>query len=110
MAPIEPDFQEFLAASDWAAPASRAVASNTTGQLHDGTETGLIERLTRQISGTVRWVDNMHTLLDASSDRILEVGPGRPLRGFFRGLGDALGDRRLDAVTNLVSARNAFEG
>ncbi len=110
MATIEEDFHAFLrqTAADWNAAPSAQVASNTTGGLHDGTLPGLLDRLTRQISGTVHWVDNMHTLLDATPDRIVEVGPGRPLRGFFRGLADKMGQRSLDAVTNLTSAGHAF--
>jgi len=48
----------------------------------------------------------MHTLLD-EAERVIEVGPGRPLRGFFRGM-EMLGDTPLDAVTNLTSAHHAF--
>jgi [acyl-carrier-protein] S-malonyltransferase len=110
MAPIERGFRTLLSevSTGWDVAKSAQVASNTTGGLHDGTQTRLLDNLTRQISGTVRWVDNMHTLLSAAPDRVVEIGPGRPLRGFFRGLGDALGDRPLDAVTNLASAQHAF--
>jgi [acyl-carrier-protein] S-malonyltransferase/trans-AT polyketide synthase/acyltransferase/oxidoreductase domain-containing protein len=108
MKPIEPGFRSLLFDSSrhWKLDNSDKVASNTTGGMHDAD--GLIDRLTRQISGTVQWVDNMHTLCDLRAERIVEIGPGRPLRGFFRGLGDKLGDTRLDAVTNLTSARQAL--
>jgi malonyl CoA-acyl carrier protein transacylase len=108
MAPIEADFHARLKEIAWNGPPSARVTSNATGQMHDGSVSGLTERLTAQISGTVRWVDNMHTLLAASPARIIEIGPGRPLRGFFRTMGSALGDRPLDAITNLVSARRAL--
>ena len=111
MAPIEPGFRSVLfdAASTWACERSTCVASNTTGGLHDGTRDGLINRLTDQISGTVRWVDNMKTLCSLDADRILEIGPGRPLRGFFRGMTSALGTTAVESITNLVSARRALE-
>lgn len=111
MAEIEPGFRSLLydAATHWNASNSRLVASNTTGQMHDGDLEGLIDRLTRQISGTVRWVDNMKTLCALKPQRIIEIGPGRPLRGFFRGMGDALGTSSLDAITNLSSARRTLE-
>jgi len=111
MAEIEPGFRSLLfdAATHWNAESSRRVASNTSGQMHDGDLEGLIDRLTRQISGTVRWVDNMKTLCALRPQRIIEIGPGRPLRGFFRGMGSAMGDATLDAVTNLSSARRALE-
>ena len=111
MKPIEPGFRSVLydAAADWSPEHSAKVVSNTTGALHDGTADGLISRLTEQISGTVRWVDNMRTLCDMDAERILEIGPGRPLRGFFRGMHDAMGDTTLESITNLVSARRALE-
>ena len=111
MQPIEPGFRAVLydAAAGWDCERSSCVVSNTTGGLHDGSMDGLIDRLTLQISGTVRWVDNMQTLCSLEADRILEIGPGRPLRGFFRGMRDAMGSTSLDAITNLVSARRALE-
>ena len=111
METIEPGFRSVLydAASSWNCDRSACVVSNTTGALHDGTKEGLIDRLTSQISGTVRWVDNMHTLCSLKADRIVEIGPGRPLRGFFRGMSDAMGTTSLEAITNLVSARRALE-
>jgi [acyl-carrier-protein] S-malonyltransferase/trans-AT polyketide synthase/acyltransferase/oxidoreductase domain-containing protein len=106
MAPIEADFRALLAGLSWSAPASAMVVSNTSGTMHDGSLQGLLERLTGQISGTVRWVDCMLTLLQ-QADRVIEVGPGRPLRGFFRSL-EELGQTPLHAVTNLPSARHAL--
>ncbi len=106
MAPIEPGFREVLSKAGWDAAASTQVVSNTTGAMHDGSLQGLLDRLTAQISGTVRWVDCMHTLLKGAG-RIIEVGPGRPLRGFFRGLA-ATGETPLHAITNLASARHAL--
>lgn len=62
------------------------VASNYLGTFHPVDATGIRENLVRQISGTVRWVDNMRELA-ARAERIIEVGPGRPLSGFFREIG-----------------------
>jgi [acyl-carrier-protein] S-malonyltransferase/trans-AT polyketide synthase/acyltransferase/oxidoreductase domain-containing protein len=106
MAPIEPGFRALLEAEDWQPKAAKRVACNTTGTMHTGARDDLIDALTVQISGTVRWVDCMHTLIEGA-DRIYEVGPGRPLRGFFRGL-PALGQIPLHSVTNLTSARHAL--
>ncbi|MEC8192922.1 MAG: ACP S-malonyltransferase [Myxococcota bacterium] len=108
---IEPGFQAVLydAATHWACERSTVVASNTTGGFHDGSTAGLVERLTCQISGTVRWVDNMTTLCNTNPSRILEIGPGRPLRGFFRGMAETLGSTPIESITNLASARRALE-
>ena len=110
MAEIEPGFRSLLfdSAVNWNSGKSRVVASNTTGAMHDGDIEGLVDRLTRQVSGTVRWVDNMATLCSKQPETIIEIGPGRPLRGFFRGMGDALGGTSIEAITNLTSARRAL--
>ena len=104
MASIEPPFRIALESSlpKWTPEASRTVLSNTTGDFHDGNAEGLVDRLTRQISGTVCWVQNMHSVVDIEPDLIVEVGPGRPLRGFFRGI-----DQTVVSITNLVSAQRA---
>ncbi len=62
------------------------VTSNFSGGFH-GCDRALVQdRLVRQLSGTVQWRANMNTLAQAAH-RILEIGPGRPLRGFFATLG-----------------------
>jgi malonyl CoA-acyl carrier protein transacylase len=105
MASIEPAFREALEASAdrWASKESCRVLSNTSGALHDGSREGLVERLCRQISGEVRWTQNMKVIVNHEPRRIIEVGPGRPLRGFFRGIGES-----VISITNLVSARRAL--
>jgi len=110
MEPIEAGFRGVLfdATTCWAPERSTVVASNTTGGMHLGTRDDIIEQLTRQISGTVRWVENMNTLVAMAPERIIEIGPGRPLRGFFRTVPGATGDIQLDSITNLVSARRAL--
>lgn len=110
MQPIEPGFRSLLfdASRSWNAGASIKVVSNTTGEMHDGTLDNLVEQLTKQISGTVRWVDNMTTLCGLPADRVIEIGPGRPLRGFFRGMREQMQDRPLEAITNLTSAQRAL--
>lgn len=82
---IEPAFREALAAETFDAPRARAVTSNFTGGFHTGEREDLVEALTRQIGGAVRWIDNM-TLL-AEGGAVLEVGPGRPLTRFFKDSG-----------------------
>ncbi len=110
MSEIEPGFRSLLfdAAVHWNADRSRLVASNTTGKMHDGDIEGLVDRLTRQISGTVRWVDNMKALCNKQPESIIEIGPARPLRGFFRGLSDEVGNTNIEAITNLTSARRSL--
>ena len=89
MAEIEPGFRPALRCSH---PLERQQQPhrglNTTGAMHDGDLEGLIDRPTRR-SPVVRWVDNMQTLSALAPSRIIEISPGRPLRGFFRGWGRA---------------------
>jgi [acyl-carrier-protein] S-malonyltransferase len=88
MAVIEPRFREVLEGSRGNIDAPRAafVTSNFTGGFHDADTSAVIDRLVRQISGTVRWRSNMEALA-ARSARVIEIGPGRPLRAFFKTLG-----------------------
>ncbi len=88
MQSIEPAFRSEL---DKAAPSfnlahASKVTSNLTGDFHQADAAALVDALTRQISGTVDWIRNMRVLV-AAAKQIYEVGPNRPLRGFFKTLG-----------------------
>lgn len=100
MAGIEPAFARLLDAARTRLDAARAalVTSNFSGGFHEPDAGSVVERLVRQISGTVRWRGNMEALA-ARSKRILEVGPGRPLRAFFKTLGV-----EVQAITDVRSA------
>jgi len=105
MATIEPGFRQRLVASapTWRPELADRVLSNVSGGLHAPRADALIDALTRQISSPVRWVANMETIAAAEPARILEIGPARTLRGFFRRV-------RISAtsITNRVTARRAF--
>lgn len=105
MAPIEDGFRILLEGSSvtWDPTHTAKVASNFSGGFYPEQDTAaVVTGLTRQISGEVRWVDNMNALRDGA-DRILEIGPKRPLRGFFRTVGVT-----VEAITNLTMARRAL--
>lgn len=86
MREVEEKFASALAGVVLRPENAARVASNYTGKFHSPDAAAIRENLLRQISGTVRWVDNMRELA-ARADRIVEVGPGRPLSGFFREIG-----------------------
>ena len=100
---IEDAFAGHLASVKLDLSRAPAVASNFTGGFHEATADSVRERLVRQIAGTVRWVDNMQALAPRAK-QIVELGPGRPLTGFFKELGIA-----TVAVRNLREAERAFQ-
>jgi [acyl-carrier-protein] S-malonyltransferase/trans-AT polyketide synthase/acyltransferase/oxidoreductase domain-containing protein len=104
MAPIEPAFADVLAQSSasWDAASAPSVTSNLTGGFHDADLPLLCVRLVGQISGTVRWQQNMHALV-AQPSRIIEIGPGRPLRGFFKSIGVS-----VESVVDVRSAERVL--
>jgi [acyl-carrier-protein] S-malonyltransferase/trans-AT polyketide synthase/acyltransferase/oxidoreductase domain-containing protein len=101
---VEPDFHSALLAEAAAfhPECARAVTSNYLGGFHDGTLAGLVDALVHQISGSVRWTEDMRVLA-ADGARIVEIGPNRPLSRFFKELGiDSI------AVLNVKAAEKAF--
>jgi len=105
MAPIEPAFAAVLEAASarWDAAGAPCVTSNLTGAFHDADLAALRTRLVRQISATVRWRSNMHALTDRPT-RVIEVGPGRPLRGFFKTIGVP-----VESITDVRSAARVLD-
>ena len=59
------------------------VAANVTGHLVTTAET-VREALVRQVTGAVRWVDCMHSLLNGGATVFVEAGPGKVLGGLLR--------------------------
>jgi [acyl-carrier-protein] S-malonyltransferase len=59
------------------------VAANVTGGLVT-TADAARDALIRQVTGAVRWVDCVRTLIGASPDVFIEVGPGKVLTGLMK--------------------------
>jgi [acyl-carrier-protein] S-malonyltransferase len=87
MRPVEMHFEEVLrdAEKNFNAHNARHVTSNFTGDFHGDRWKNIINSLVQQVSSVVRWKDNMRRLV-AKTNAIYEVGPGRPLRDFFKTL------------------------
>ena len=87
MRPVEMHFEEILrnVGKNLSAHNARHVTSNYTGDFHNDRREDIINNLVRQISSVVQWKDNMRRLV-AKTNAIFEVGPGRPLRDFFKTL------------------------
>ncbi len=85
MQPVEMHFAEILrdAGEKINAHNARNVTSNYTGDFHSERRQTIVHSLVQQVSSVVRWKDNMRRLV-AKTNAIFEVGPGRPLRDFFK--------------------------
>jgi [acyl-carrier-protein] S-malonyltransferase/trans-AT polyketide synthase/acyltransferase/oxidoreductase domain-containing protein len=78
------------------------VTSNFTGGFHSDDISGIREKLVNQLSNTVHWRDNMRSLA-AKAEEIYEIGPGRPLRDFFKTIGVT-----CQSITGLAAAEKIF--
>ena len=80
------------------------VTSNFTGAFHSDDILGIREKLVNQISNTVQWRKNMQSLAE-KVEEIYEIGPGRPLRDFFKTIGVT-----CQSITGLAAAEKIFSG
>jgi [acyl-carrier-protein] S-malonyltransferase len=78
------------------------VTSNYTGSFHRESVEDVVHNLVCQISNAVRWRDNMQ-MLASRAVQVLEIGPGRPLRDFFKTIGVA-----CESITSLAAAEKKF--
>ncbi len=78
------------------------VTSNFTGGFHADDVAEVKRNLVNQISHTVNWRKNMQSLAEKAAD-IYEVGPGRPLRDFFKSIGVT-----CQSITGLNAAEKIF--
>lgn len=82
---------------------AKRVTSNFSGLFHLDNSGAIIDRMVSQLSNTVRWRRNMETLA-AAANSIFEVGPGRPLRGFFKTM-----NLECQSITTFSGAQRVFE-
>ncbi len=80
------------------------VTSNFTGSFHKNDVASIRENLVNQLSNTVNWRKNMQCLADNSRE-VFEIGPGRPLRDFFKTIGVT-----CQSITGLAIAEKIFTG
>ena len=99
---VEKTYLEFLQAfkPDMNVDPLPQVASNYLGGFYAADKDQLINALAKQISGSVKWRSNMDLF---KSLNIMELGPNRPLRGFFKSIGV-----NITSVINVKSANKAF--
>jgi len=80
------------------------VTSNFTGGFHAAAVPEIINGLVNQLSNTVQWRNNMQGLAQCT-ETIYEIGPGRPLREFFKTINII-----CRSVTGFASAEKIFAG
>jgi malonyl CoA-acyl carrier protein transacylase len=102
MQPIEVEFKQFLSGFKDQINTTNLtrVASNYLGGFYNADKDELIDALAKQLSGSVKWRNNMELLKGGA---ILELGPNRPLKGFFNTLGIT-----ITSVINLRTAKKTF--
>lgn len=104
MQDIEEIFYDYLKEfqDSFASQALSKVVSNVLGGFYKNDSSQVIDMLAKQLSGSVRWRNNMAAIL-SKTQSILELGPNRPLRGFFKTL-----NVDIQSVINVRSAEKVF--
>lgn len=104
MKDIEQTFLAFLNQfkDSFNANSADKVVSNYLGRFYQKNTDEIIQALANQLSGSVKWRQNMEALI-SKTQSILELGPNRPLRGFFKTLGVDVA-----SVINIRSASKTF--
>jgi [acyl-carrier-protein] S-malonyltransferase len=82
MQPAQEEVARVLSALTLADPRI-PIAANVTGSLVT-TAAAAQDALIRQVTGAVRWVDCMQSLVAAGATHFIEVGPGKVLCGLLR--------------------------
>ena len=76
------------------------VAANVTGGLVT-TADEVREALTRQVTGTVRWIDCMKTLIGAGTQAFIELAPGKVLCGLLKQIDPAQKSLNVEDIASL---------
>jgi malonyl CoA-acyl carrier protein transacylase len=79
------------------------VTSNFTGYFYSDHSSEIIDYLAFQLSSTVQWKKNMEAIASVANS-IYEIGPSRPLSGFFKTAGVP-----CMSVSTLSAANRLFE-
>ena len=87
MQPAQEEVARVLAATPMNDP-HIPIAANVSGSLIT-TAAGARDALIRQVTGAVRWVDCMKTLIAAGAGAFVEAGPGKVLCGLLRQIDSA---------------------
>ena len=84
------------------------VAANVTGSLI-ATADAAKDALIRQVTGAVRWVDCVQSLVAAGAGHFIEVGPGRVLCGLLKQIDPAQKSLNVEDSASLIATLAALE-
>ena len=85
------------------------VAANVTGGLVT-TAAEAQNALIRQVTGAVRWVDCVQSLLGGGAEVFIEVGPGKVLCGLLRQIDPAQKSLNVEDASSLEATLAALAG
>ena len=85
------------------------VAANVTGQIVT-TAAQARDALIRQVTGAVRWVDCVHSLVGAGATTFVEAGPGKVLTGLMKQIDGAQKALNVDDEASLKATLEALKG
>jgi [acyl-carrier-protein] S-malonyltransferase len=106
MQPAQEELARVLAALTLADPAI-PVAANVTGALVE-TADAARDALIQQVTGSVRWVECMQTLIAAGANVFVEVGPGKVLCGLLKQIDPAQRSLNVEDPASLEATLGAL--
>jgi len=102
MRPAGDALAEYLADTDFSV--ARITVLNSVDAQPYGNPDDIRERLQRQISSPVQWVETVQALIAAGADSLVECGPGKVLAGLCRRIDKSVPVICLDTPDNLQKA------
>ena len=106
MQPAQEEVRHVLAAVPLADPRI-PVAANVTGTLVATAEAAR-DALIRQVTGAIRWVDCMNSLVAADANLFIEVGPGKVLCGLLHQIDPAQKSLNVEDAASLEATLAAL--
>ena len=94
-------FAEVVAGFEFRDPVTPVYANVTGARVTSGAEAQML--CVEQIVSSVQWVAEIHALLDAGYERLLETGPGSVLTGLLRGFDTDVGCTPVGTVEQIES-------
>lgn len=107
MAPAEKIFSDFLSNIEFKTP-QFPVYSNVTGVAHQDVE--MIRRdMPRQITSSVRWVENVQAMASDGIEKAVECGPGKVLTGLLKRIDKSIATTNVSDLASLQASVEFFK-